>query len=137
MAEVAAAAELVVQAPVDTVRAAISDLAGRARWLPPEYSDVRAEGDGVLAYRLTVGRRVRDYRLAVTTAAACVTEQDQDSSLVNLWELTPEGQRTRVRLETRWQGAGGVGGFFERTFAPKVLSGLHERTLERLADKWR
>lgn len=136
MGEVAASAERVVQAPVDTVRSTLSDLAGRAQWLPQEYSEVHAEGD-VLSYRLSVGRRVRDYRMKVTTEPASIVEQDEASSLTNRWELLPEGQRTRVSLETRWQGANGVGGFFERTFAPKVLSGLHERTLERLADKWR
>ena len=28
---------------------------------------------------------------------------------------------TTVRVRTTWNGAGGIGGFFERTFAPKGL----------------
>jgi hypothetical protein len=28
--------------------------------------------------------------------------------------IIPEGVGSRVQLETRWQGAGGVGAFFER-----------------------
>jgi hypothetical protein len=37
-----------------------------------------------------------------------------------------------VRVETRWQGAGGVGGVFERLFAPRVLRGIYVDELERL-----
>jgi hypothetical protein len=37
-----------------------------------------------------------------------------------------------VRARTTWTGAGGVGGFFERTFAPKGLARIHQALLERL-----
>jgi hypothetical protein len=37
-----------------------------------------------------------------------------------------------VRVETRWQGVGGVGGLFERLFAPRVLRRLYAEELERL-----
>jgi hypothetical protein len=33
---------------------------------------------------------------------------------------------------TRWQGAGGVGGVFERLFAPRVLRGIYSDELGRL-----
>ncbi|MGW9367480.1 SRPBCC family protein, partial [Streptomyces albidoflavus] len=32
-----------------------------------------------------------------------------------------------------WNGAGGIGGFFERTFAPKGLARIHDQTLAKLA----
>jgi Polyketide cyclase / dehydrase and lipid transport len=51
---------------------------------------------------------------------------------VTTWVVTPEGAGSRVRVETRWQGAGGVGGFFERLFAPRVLRRLYVDELERL-----
>jgi hypothetical protein len=37
-----------------------------------------------------------------------------------------------VKIATAWQGAGGVKGFFERAFAPRVLRGVYEDELRRL-----
>jgi len=37
-----------------------------------------------------------------------------------------------VRISTTWDGAAGVGGFFERRFAPKVMQGIYADALERL-----
>ena len=37
-----------------------------------------------------------------------------------------------MRVETRWQGAGGVGGLFERLLAPRMLWRLHAEELEGL-----
>jgi hypothetical protein len=37
-----------------------------------------------------------------------------------------------VRIETRWQGARGIGGFFERLFAPRFLRRLYADELDRL-----
>jgi hypothetical protein len=36
-------------------------------------------------------------------------------------------------VASQWQGAGGVGGFFERIFAPGGLKRIHDDTLARLA----
>jgi hypothetical protein len=46
--------------------------------------------------------------------------------------VTPEGPGCQVRVETHWQGAGGVGGLFERLFVPRVLRRLYADELERL-----
>jgi hypothetical protein len=46
--------------------------------------------------------------------------------------VTPDGAGCRVRISTTWQGAGGIGGFFERTFAPKVMRKLYADELSRL-----
>jgi hypothetical protein len=37
-----------------------------------------------------------------------------------------------VQISTTWDGAAGVGGFFERLFAPKVMQGIYADALERL-----
>jgi hypothetical protein len=37
-----------------------------------------------------------------------------------------------VRIESRWQGAAGVGSLFERLFAPRVLRRTYADELERL-----
>ncbi|BFO17026.1 hypothetical protein SHKM778_34140 [Streptomyces sp. KM77-8] len=36
-------------------------------------------------------------------------------------------------MTTVWNGAGGIGGFFEKTFAPKGLARIHDALLARLA----
>ena len=48
------------------------------------------------------------------------------------WTVTPEGSACQVRIATTWQGAGGVGGVFERLFAPRVLRRLYDDELSRL-----
>jgi hypothetical protein len=37
-----------------------------------------------------------------------------------------------VILESSWEGAGGLGGFFERMFAPRALRRIQADMLERL-----
>jgi hypothetical protein len=37
-----------------------------------------------------------------------------------------------VRVRTTWNGAGGIGGFFERTFAPKGLRRVYDEIPDRL-----
>ena len=61
-----------------------------------------------------------------------LTETDQLSSTVTTFTVLPEGSGCRVRIGTRWQGAGGVGGLFERLFAPRVLRRIYANELERL-----
>jgi hypothetical protein len=37
-----------------------------------------------------------------------------------------------VRIHTSWDGASGIGGFFERTFAPKAMRRIYLDELDRL-----
>jgi hypothetical protein len=37
-----------------------------------------------------------------------------------------------VQIRTAWDGAGGIGGFIERTFAPRVMRAIYADELERL-----
>jgi hypothetical protein len=88
----------------------------------------------IIRFHLKAGQRERDYRMEVSepTPGQTIVERDLDSSLATTWTVSPEGSGSRVRLETTWQGAGGIGGFFERTFAPRVLQGLYDEELDRL-----
>jgi hypothetical protein len=49
--------------------------------------------------------------------------------------LTPAagGERTLVSLTSRWEGAGGIGGLFERMFAPRALRQIYDEVLKRLS----
>ena len=88
----------------------------------------------VLSFRITAGGRTRAYRVRVAEPepGRVLTETDLNSSLITTFTCTPEGRDSRVRIVTRWEGAGGLGGFFERLFAPRVLHRLYADELARL-----
>lgn len=109
------------------------------RFLPDAFEDFEVESGGVGAgtitrFRVNAGGRRREYRMEVAEPqpGRVLTESDTGSSLVTTWTVTPEGDRSRVRISTTWQGAGGIGGFFERVFAPRVMRGIYADELERL-----
>ena len=61
-------------------------------------------------------------------------EKDRNSTLVTTWTVTPSGEgQAKVVVVTTWSGAGGIGGFFERTFAPKGLNRIYDTVLANLA----
>ncbi len=141
MAQVRAEARTVVPAPAEQVFNLLADYREtRPAILPDAYSrfEVVEGGTGagtVFTYRLRTARGERDYRMRVTEAelGRLLVEADESSSLVTRWTLTPASGGTLVTVETSWAGAGGVGGFFERLFAPKAVRGMHEQTLRALS----
>jgi hypothetical protein len=141
MSQVVATAERVVRAPADRVRSALADYEGtRRRVLPEQFSDYRVEAGGQGAgtrvhWRFAAtSKRVRDQLVSVTQPQAdTLVETDANSSMVTTWSVHPaDAALTTVRVRTTWNGAGGVGGFFERTFAPKGLRRVYDQLLERL-----
>ena len=141
MGQVVATAEHVVHAPADRVRAALGDYAGaRQRIAGPQFSEYRVEqgGEGAgtrVHWRFAATqKRVRDQVVSVSELpdGAGLVESDTASSMVTTWTLHPAGDTTTVRVRTTWDGASGIGGFFERTFAPKGLARTYTGMLERL-----
>ena len=141
MGQVVATAERVVPAPAERVRSALADYAGtRPRILPEQFSGYRLESGGQGAgtqvrWRFAAtSKRVRDQLVDVTEpAAGTLVESDANSSMVTTWTVSPaDAGASTVRVRTTWNGAGGIGGFFERTFAPKGLRRLYDAMLERL-----
>ena len=61
-----------------------------------------------------------------------LTESDLNSSLVTTFTVERRGSGSLVKITTGWQGAGGIGGFFERLFAPRVMRRIYLDELERL-----
>ena len=51
---------------------------------------------------------------------------------VTTFTVVPPREGCQVRIETQWQGASGVGGLFERLFAPRVLRKVFADEMERL-----
>ena len=141
MSQVVATAERVVRAPAEQVRGALADYEGaRRRALTEQFSDYRVEQGGRGAgtrvhWRFAAtSKRVRDQLLVVTEPTAdSLVESDANSSMVTTWTVLPsDAGVSTVRVRTTWNGAGGIGGFFERTFAPKGLRRVYDSMLERL-----
>jgi hypothetical protein len=140
MGEVTSTAERVIDAPAATVRAALADYADvRPRILTPEFSDYRVESGGQGAgtrahWKLAATKnRVRDCLVEVAESTeGSIVERDANSSMVTAWTVEPVGAGSRVRVTTRWNGAGGIGGFFERRFAPKGLARIYDGVLANL-----
>ena len=119
-----------MDAPADTVYGYIADMREHhPRFLPPAFSDFRVESGGVGAgtithFKMTAGGRTREYRtqIAEPEPGRILTESDTDSSSVTTFTVSPQGAASRVQISTTWDGAGGIGGLFERIFAPRVLA---------------
>ena len=141
MSQVVATAERVVRAPAEQVRSALADYAGtRPRLLPEQFTDYRVESGGQGAgtrvhWRFAAtSKRVREQVVEVTEPTpGTLVETDTASSMVTTWTVRPaEAGTSSVAVRTVWNGAGGIGGFFERTFAPKGLRRVYEDLLGRL-----
>jgi len=140
MGTIHVSADRAIDAPAGTVYGYLADMREHhPHFLPPAFSDFRVESGGVgegtvTRFKLTTGRRTREYRMRVAEPepGRVLTESDTNSSLVTTFTVTPEGDHSRVQIATTWEGAGGIGGFFERTFAPRVLQRLYADELGRL-----
>ena len=134
------AAERVVGAPAATVYGCLADMREHhPTFLPPAFSGFTVESGGtgagtVVRFTVTAGGRSRAYRMTVSEPepGRVMVETDADSSLVTTFTVEPEGQVARVRIVTTWEGSAGVGGFFERLFAPRALRSIYLDELGRL-----
>ncbi len=133
-------AQAVIDAPAPAVYGYVADhREHHPHFLPPAFSDFEVEQGGVGAgtitrFKVTAGGRSRAYRMQVAEPepGRVLTESDTGSSLVTTWTVTPVGERSQVQIATAWDGAGGIGGVFERLFAPRVMRGIYLDELQRL-----
>ncbi|MFI9330003.1 SRPBCC family protein [Kitasatospora sp. NPDC052868] len=142
MGQVLATTEREYDAAPEQVYEALADYqVTRPKLLPAQYSEyeVRAGGTGAgtqVHWRLqATEKRVRDCLFTVSAPAPDqLVEKDANSSMVITWTVSAAGEgRSKVTVSATWQGAGGIGGFFERTFAPKGLNRIHDQVLANLA----
>lgn len=141
MSTIRVAADGTVAAPAAAVYGYLAGYGEhRPQYLPDAFSDWNVEEGGtgagtMVRYTVTAGGRSRPYRMAVTEPepGRVLTETDTGSSLVTTYTVDPAGPTsTRVHVETTWQGASGVGGFFERRFAPVALRRIYAEALVKL-----
>ncbi|OEV04203.1 SRPBCC family protein [Streptomyces oceani] len=144
MAQVESTTEREIAAKPDDVLSALADYSGtRPKLLPEQFSEyeVREGGDGegtLVHWKLqATSKRVRDCLLDVTEPTDDrVVEKDRNSSMVTTWRVTQGSggaNTSRVVVTSTWSGASGIGGFFERTFAPKGLARIYDAVLAKLA----
>ncbi|GAA0628646.1 SRPBCC family protein [Streptomyces crystallinus] len=142
MAQVEATTERIVAASPETVFDTVADYKdSRPKLLSEHFSEyqVREGGDGegtLVHWKLqATSKRVRDCLLEVSEPTeGQLVEKDRNSSMVTTWTVTPAGEgRSKVVVSTVWTGAGGIGGFFEKTFAPKGLNRIYDTVLDKLA----
>ena len=139
MARVSASSSITVAQGPDKVLAALADYETvRPRILPEQYLDYvvveGGQGDGTVAkWTLqATSKRSRNVLATVTVVGSKITERDANSTMVTTWTVTPSGTGSEVTTTTDWKGAGGIGGFFEKTFAPLGLRKIQAQTLANL-----
>jgi hypothetical protein len=139
MAQIVASATQAVSAPPDRVLAFLRDYSqARPSILPDNYSRFRVEegGEGagtVFSYHFKSGPTERDFRMRAEEAEGRLVERDELSTLVTSWTVIETATGSAVTIETSWVGGSGIGGFFERTFAPLGLRRIYGEMLQRLS----
>ncbi|SRR6266849_397881 len=142
MSQVFVKNERIIPASPEAVYTVLADYKDkRPLILTPNFLDYKLESGGqgagtVVTYRLRAGNRERSYRIRVDEVIKGkeLVERDRHSSLVTTWTLSPlaDGRQTHVQVTTEWEGASGIGGFFERTFAPLGLHRIYDQMLDML-----
>jgi uncharacterized protein YndB with AHSA1/START domain len=129
-----------VGAPAELTYRLIADDEHHQQFLPDGFSDFETLEGGVGAgtvhrFKVSAGpgrQREMVMRVDEPEPGRVLTESDQASSMVTSFTVTPAGDGCTVRIETEWDGAGGVGGFFERLFAPRMMRRVYVDELGRL-----
>ncbi|MBV9089101.1 MAG: SRPBCC family protein [Mycobacteriaceae bacterium] len=139
MGQVSASSSVLINAEPAAVLAAVADYQNvRPKILSPQYRDYQVvqggQGQGTVAtWKLQATKsRVRDVQANVDVAGHTVIEKDANSTMVTNWTVAPAGTGSTVTVKTAWQGAGGVAGFFEKTFAPLGLRRIQSEVLNNL-----
>lgn len=141
MAQVEATTQRVVAATPEAAFGTLADYAqARRELLPEQFSEYEVREGGAGAGTLVhwklqaTSKRVRDCLFDVTEPTpGQLVEKDRNSTMVTTWTVTPSGEgHAKVVVETTWTGAGGIGGFFEKTFAPLGLRKIQDEVLGNL-----
>ena len=139
MGQVSASSSVLINAAPEAVLAAVADYQTvRPKILSQHYRDYQVleggQGQGTVAsWKLQATKsRVRDVRANVDVAGHAVIEKDANSTMITNWTVAPAGPGSSVTVTTTWAGAGGVKGFFEKTFAPLGLKKIQSEVLANL-----
>ena len=139
MGQVSASSTTLINADPAATLAAVADYQKiRPKILSSQYSEYQVvqggQGQGTVAkWKLQATKsRIRDVQVGVDVAGHTVIEKDANSSMITNWTVAPAGPGSSVTVKTTWTGAGGVKGFFEKTFAPLGLKRIQSEVLANL-----
>ena len=141
MREARIVAEGVVNAPAAVVYRCLADYREHhPKFLPAAFSNFTVEQGGVgagtaIRYRVTVAGRTREYRDVVSEpepGRVLVETGTTGPAKTTTFTVEPDGEQSRVRLETRFATAGGPAGIIERWLAPRLLTPIYQDELSRL-----
>ena len=140
MGQISASQTTEVAASPDAVIGALADYADtRPAILPEQYRDYQVisggNGDGTVVHWIlqATSKRQRDVKATVSVSPDTITEKDENSSMVTTYQVSPAGLGSKVTTTTTWNSnASGIGGFFEKTFAPKGLARIQAALLANL-----
>ncbi|MCH5641786.1 MULTISPECIES: SRPBCC family protein [unclassified Gordonia (in: high G+C Gram-positive bacteria)] len=152
MGQISATQSVDIAAAPDAVIGALADYNEvRPAILPEQYRDYAVisggNGDGTVVHWIlqATSKRQRDVKATVSVvpaagsgasganAAATVTERDENSTMVTTYQVVAAGNGSKVTTTTTWNSnASGIGGFFEKTFAPKGLARIQAALLANL-----
>jgi hypothetical protein len=139
MAKLSTSAESPIAAPADLVLEILRDFDGRhRRILPPAFSDLVIEEGGhgagtVTSFQFTIGGRTMPTRTRVSEPEPGVIEESVEGrDMVTRFRITPDGDTSTARIETRWESTPGVAGVLERLFLPRMLRSVYRDDLARL-----
>ncbi|HWE55430.1 MAG TPA: SRPBCC family protein [Acidimicrobiales bacterium] len=142
MAVNSASAEGPVGAPPQIVYGYLADMQNHhGHFLPDAFTDFQVVSGGigagtVVTFKFTAGGRTRDFRQTVSEPepGRRLVETDANSSSVTTFLVEPAegGSTSKVTISIQWNGASGIGGFFERMFAPRAMRSVLAEELRRL-----
>jgi hypothetical protein len=140
MGQVSASSTILIDAEPTVVLSAVADYSVvRPKILSPHYSHYQVldggQGRGTVAsWKLQATKsRSREIRATVDLAGRTVIEKDANSTLVTNWTVAPAGTAgSSVTVKTTWNGTTGIGGFFEKIFAPVGLRRIQDEVLANL-----
>ncbi|MDA8295304.1 MAG: SRPBCC family protein [Actinomycetota bacterium] len=140
MGTIRAEARHVIAAPPAVVYACLADFSHHEKFLPPAFSNFEVVSGGtgagtVARFTVTAGGRSRNYEMEVSEPepGRVLVETDKSSSLVTTFTVDADGAGARVTISTTWQSAAsGIGGFFEKRFAPLAMAKIYQDELRRL-----
>lgn len=144
MGKVQARNEAIIAAPANVVADTLANYQIRPELQPENYSAFRVVAGGmgqgtIAAWNLqATKKRSRDVEAVVTETGDkntewTLSEADKNSTMVTSYTVRAQGASScTLVVDTQWDGATGIGGFFERTFAPKGLARTYTGMLERL-----
>ena len=140
MGQISATQSIDIAAAPDAVIGALADYNEvRPAILPEQYRDCAVikggNGDGTVVHWIlqATSKRQRDVKATVSVVPDTVTERDENSTMVTTYQVKAAGNGSKVTTTTTWNSqASGIGGFFEKTFAPKGLARIQAALLANL-----